>query len=189
MSPFSFLILLIMVLFLCPLISLAKDLSILLIFSKNQFLVWLILCIILYVSTLLISTLSLNISCLLFLLGEFASFCSRYFRFAVKLLMHVFSSFFLESLRAMRFPLRFVFIVSHNCLHSWETKSLLNPSGQSTLFRQALLLQGRCRYLAFRLASWQKMKAQNRACPRSFVASACPRSCVASVVGTLTYTF
>jgi hypothetical protein len=143
MSPFSFLILLIMVLFLCPLISLAKDLSILLIFSKNQFLVWLILCIILYVSTLLISTLSLNISCLLFLLGEFASFCSRYFRFAVKLLMHVFSSFFLESLRAMRFPLRFVFIVSHNCLHSWETKSLLNPSGQSTLFRQALLLQRR----------------------------------------------
>jgi hypothetical protein len=42
MSPFSFLILLIEVLSLCPLVSLAKGLSILLIFSKNQLLVWLI---------------------------------------------------------------------------------------------------------------------------------------------------
>jgi hypothetical protein len=39
MSPFSFLIL---ILSLCPLVSLAKGLSILLIFSKNQLLVWLI---------------------------------------------------------------------------------------------------------------------------------------------------
>jgi hypothetical protein len=43
MSPFSFLILLIRILFLCPLVSLAKGLSILFIFSKNQLLVWLIL--------------------------------------------------------------------------------------------------------------------------------------------------
>jgi hypothetical protein len=36
------------------------------------------------------------------------------------------------------------------------------------------------RYLAFRPASWQKMKARNWACLRS---------CASSVVGTLTYTF
>jgi hypothetical protein len=44
MSPFSFLILLIWILSLCSLVSLAKGLSILLIFSKNQILVLLILC-------------------------------------------------------------------------------------------------------------------------------------------------
>jgi hypothetical protein len=42
MSLFSFLILLIRILSLCPLVSLAKGLSILLILSKNQLLVWLI---------------------------------------------------------------------------------------------------------------------------------------------------
>ena len=61
-SPFSILILLIWILSLCPLVSLAKGLSILLIFSKNQFLVLLILCIVLFVSTWLISALSLIIS-------------------------------------------------------------------------------------------------------------------------------
>ena len=45
MSPLSFLILLIWILSLCLLVSLPKGLSILLIFSKNQLLVWLILCI------------------------------------------------------------------------------------------------------------------------------------------------
>jgi hypothetical protein len=39
MSPFSFLILLIRILSLCPLVSLVKGLSILLIFSKNQLLI------------------------------------------------------------------------------------------------------------------------------------------------------
>ena len=39
MSPLSFLVLLIWILFLCPLVSLAKGLSILLIFSKNHLLV------------------------------------------------------------------------------------------------------------------------------------------------------
>jgi hypothetical protein len=72
MSPFSFLILLIRILSLCPLVSLAKGLSILLIFSKSQLLVWLILCIVLFVSTWLISALSLIISCHLLLLGIFA---------------------------------------------------------------------------------------------------------------------
>jgi hypothetical protein len=45
----------------------------------------------------------LIISCLL-LFGEFASFCSRAFRCAVKLLVYAHSSFFLEALRAMSFP-------------------------------------------------------------------------------------
>ena len=104
MFPFSFLILLIRMLSLCPLVSLAKGLSILLIFSKNQLLDWLNLCIVL-VSTCWISPLSLIISCLL-LLGEFSSFCSRTFRCVVKLLMCALSSFFLDALRAMCFPLR-----------------------------------------------------------------------------------
>ena len=94
MSPFSFLILLIRILSLCPLVSLAKGLSILLIFSKNHLLVWLILWIVLLVSTWLILPLSLIISCLLLLLGEFASFCSRAFRCVVKLLVCDLSSFF-----------------------------------------------------------------------------------------------
>ena len=98
MSPFSFLILLIRILFLCPLVSLAKGLSILLIFSKNQLLVWMIFCIVLFVSTWLISALSLIISYCLLLLGEFASFCSRAFRCVVKLLVCALSSFFLEAL-------------------------------------------------------------------------------------------
>ena len=113
MSPFSFLILLIWILSLCPLVSLAKGLSILLIFSKNQLLVLLILCIVLYVSTWLISAQSLIISCHLLLLSEFDSFCSRAFRCGVKLLVKPLSRFFLEALRAMSLPLRTAFIVSH----------------------------------------------------------------------------
>jgi hypothetical protein len=104
-SPFSFLILLIRILSLCPLVSLAKGLSLLLIFSKNKLLVWLILCIVLLVSTWLISALSLVISCSLLLLDEFASFCSRAFKCPVKLLVYELSSFFLEALRAMIFLL------------------------------------------------------------------------------------
>jgi hypothetical protein len=93
-SPFSFLILLIWVLSLCLLISLAKDLSIFFIFSKNQLLVWLIFCNVCFVSNWLISALSLIISCCLLLLGVFASFCSRAFRCAVKFQVYAFSSFF-----------------------------------------------------------------------------------------------
>ena len=95
------------------LVSLAKGLSIVLIFSKNQLLVWLILCVVLFVSTWLISALSLIISCSPLLFGEFASFCSVAFRCVVKLLLHVLSSFFFETLRAMSFLLRTAFIVSH----------------------------------------------------------------------------
>jgi hypothetical protein len=107
MPSFSFLILLIRILS-------AKGSSILLIFSKNQLLVWLIFFgIVLFVWTWLILALSLIISCLLLLLGEFASFCSRAFRCAVKLLVYALSSFFLAAFRAMSFPLRTAFIVSH----------------------------------------------------------------------------
>jgi hypothetical protein len=113
MSTFSFLVLLIRILSLCPLMSLAKGLSILLIFSKNQLLVWLILCIVLFLSTWLISALTLIISCCLLLLGELASFCFRAFRCAFGLLVYALSSFFLEALRAMTFPLRTAFFVSH----------------------------------------------------------------------------
>ena len=113
MSLFLFLIFLIWILSLCPLVSLANGLSVLLIFSKNQLLVLLILCIVLFVSSWLISTLSLIISCCLLLLGEFPSFCSRAFRCAVKLLVYTLYTFFLESLRVMNFPLRNAFIVSH----------------------------------------------------------------------------
>ena len=64
-----------------------EDLSILLIFSKNQFLVLLNLCIVLFVTIWLISALNLVISCCLLLLGAFASFFSGAFRCAVKLLV------------------------------------------------------------------------------------------------------
>jgi hypothetical protein len=111
MSPFSFLVLFIWILSLCPLLRVY--LSILLLFSKNQLLVWLILCIVLFVSTWLISGLSLIISCLLLLLGLFASLCSRAYRCDVKLLVCARSSFFLEALRAMSFHLSTAFIVSH----------------------------------------------------------------------------
>jgi hypothetical protein len=113
MSPFSFLILLIWVLYLFPLVSLAKFLSILLILSKNQLLVWLIFCIILLVSTWLILALSLINHCHLLLLNLFASFCSRGFSCAVKLLVYAISSCFLEALWAMSFLVSTAFIVSH----------------------------------------------------------------------------
>jgi hypothetical protein len=113
MSHFSFLILLVGMLFLCPLVSLAKDLSILLIFYKNQLLICLILSIGLLVSTVLILPLSLIISCSLRLLGEFASFCSRAFKCVLKLPVCDLPSFFLEALRAMSFTLRNAFIVSN----------------------------------------------------------------------------
>ena len=69
------------------------------------------LCILLLVSTWLISVQSLIIYCHLLLLGAFASFCSRVFRCAVKLLMYALSSFFLEELRAIHFHLITAFIL------------------------------------------------------------------------------
>ena len=104
MSPFSILILLIWILSLCPLVSLAKGLSILLTFS-NQLLVFVDSLYSSFISIWFISVLSLIISCHVLLLGVFASFCSRAFRYAVKLLVVALSSFFLEALRAMSFVL------------------------------------------------------------------------------------
>ena len=83
--PFSFLILLISMFSLCLLISLNKSLSVLLGFSNNQLFMLLIHSTGFFVSILLISVLSLIISCLLLLLGE--SFCCRAFRCAVKTLV------------------------------------------------------------------------------------------------------
>ena len=57
--------------------------------------------------------LSLIISCCLLLLGECASFCSRAFRCVVKLLVYALSSFVLEELRDLSFPLRKASFVSH----------------------------------------------------------------------------
>ena len=117
MSPFSFLFLLIRKLSLCPLVSLAKGFSILLIFLKKQkrktkkpqnknkinkkrFLVWSILCVVLFAFNWLISSLSLIMSWCVLLLGEFASFCSRSFRCVVKLLVCALSRFFFPLLES-----------------------------------------------------------------------------------------
>jgi len=137
MSPFSFLILLIWTHSLCPLVSLAKSLSILLIFSKKQFLVLLILCIVLFVSTWLISALRLIISCLL-LLGVFAFFCSRAFRCAFKLLIYALSCFFLQALRAMSFPLSTAFIVSHTFGYVLPSFSLNSKKSLISFFISSL---------------------------------------------------
>jgi hypothetical protein len=83
------------------------------IFSKNQLLVWLILCIVIFVSIELISALSLIISYHLLIMGLFASFCSRTFSCGVKLLVYALSSFFLEALKGIRLPLSTAFIVSY----------------------------------------------------------------------------
>ena len=92
MSPFSLLVLLMLILSLCPVISLANVLSILLTFSKVQLLVCLILCYSSFVSTCLISALSVIISCLQLLLGEFPSCYSRGFRCSVNLLLYLLDS-------------------------------------------------------------------------------------------------
>jgi hypothetical protein len=65
------------------------------------------------VSSWLVSALSLIISYSLLLLGICASFCSRALRCAVKLLVCYLFNFFMEAFRAMSFPLRTAFIVSH----------------------------------------------------------------------------
>jgi hypothetical protein len=70
----------------------------LLIFSKNQLLDWLILWIVLLVSTWLTSPLSLIISCCLLLFGEFASFCSRPFR-CVNIVLWIESNLMFDSIQ------------------------------------------------------------------------------------------
>ena len=95
-----------------------------LISSKNQLLVSLILCIVLFVSNSLILSVSLIISCLVALLGVFAPFRSRDFRYTVKLLVWDMYNFFVKALSAMNFPLSSAFIVSHKFLYIVPTFSL-----------------------------------------------------------------
>ena len=102
----SFLILLIWILSLSLLISLYKKVSILLIFSKNQLFIYffLILCVVLFVSTLLISALGL----IIFGLYSFpllTSFCSRAFKCAVNLVLWEFSKFLWRQLVLLTFLL------------------------------------------------------------------------------------
>ena len=79
-SPFSFLILLIWFFSLCFLMSSANDLSILVIFSKNQLLALLILSMVSFVSFAFLSALIFMISFLLVTLGCFISSFSSCFR-------------------------------------------------------------------------------------------------------------
>ena len=113
-SPLAFLILFIQVLSLCLLVSLAKVLANLLIFSKNQLLVLLILCTVLFVSNRLISALIFIISYPLLLLGVLASFFfPTTFRCTFKLLVWELSNFFMEAHNILNFPLSTASIGSH----------------------------------------------------------------------------
>jgi hypothetical protein len=82
-------------------------------FPKNKLLVLLIVFLVLFVYIWLISAPSLIISCHLLLLSVFASFHSRAFKYAVEKLVYAVSSFFLEALKDITFPLSTAFIVSH----------------------------------------------------------------------------
>ena len=95
-------------------VSLAKDLSNLLIFSKNQLLVLLILCIVFFFSNRLISALIFIISYPLLLLGVLASFFfPTTFRCTFKLLVWELSNFFMEAHNVLNFPLTTTSIGSH----------------------------------------------------------------------------
>src|SRR5574340_396687 len=112
-SPFSFLILLILFFSLCFLMSLANGLSILFILSKNQLLVLLIFAMVSFVSFAFISALIFKISFLLLTLGFFISSFSSCFRCRVRLFILLFSCFLRFARIAMNFPLRTAFTVSH----------------------------------------------------------------------------
>ena len=113
-SVLSFLILYIQEMSLSLLVSLAKDLSNLLIFSKNQLLVLLILCIVFFFSNRLISALIFIISYPLLLLGVLASFFfPTTFRCTFKLLVWGLSNFFMEAHNVSNFPLTTTSIGSH----------------------------------------------------------------------------
>ena len=89
-SPFSFLMLSIWVLSLFFLLSLAKGLSILFIFSKNQLLVSLIFAIVFFVSVSFISALIFMIFFLLLTLGFVCSSFSSCFRCKVRFFIFLF---------------------------------------------------------------------------------------------------
>jgi hypothetical protein len=134
MFPFSFLILLIRILSLCPLLSLAKGISIFFFFFLKELSPGLVDSLYsFFVSTWLNSALILIISCCV-LFSLFDSFCSRAFRCAVKLLVYALSSFFLEKLRAMSFPLRTAPIVSCNFGYVVHSLSLNSKKSLISVF-------------------------------------------------------
>ena len=112
-SPFSFLILLILFFSLCFLISLANGLSILFILSKNQLLALLIFAMVSFVSFAFISALTFKIYFLLLTLGFSISSFSSCFRCRVRLFIWLSSCFLRYTCIAMNFPLSTAFIVSH----------------------------------------------------------------------------
>ena len=110
---FSFLILLIYALSLFFLMSLAKGLSILFTFSKNQLLVLLLFAIVFFVSISFISALIFMISFLLLTLCFLCSSFSSCFKCRVRLFIWDFSCFLRWDCIAINFPLRTAFAASH----------------------------------------------------------------------------
>ena len=101
---------LIMLIWILTLVILAKGWSILLIFLKEPSPFFMILCIVLLVSIWFISSLVWIFATVYSAsVGVFVSFGSRTFRCIVKLLVYALSSFFLETLRALSFPLTTAF--------------------------------------------------------------------------------
>jgi hypothetical protein len=82
--------------------------------------------------------LNLIISCHLHLLGEFPSFFFRAFRCVVKLPVCALSSFISEELRAMSFPLRNAFILSHNMGYVVASFSLNSKKSLISFFMPSL---------------------------------------------------
>ena len=80
-------------------------------------------------------------------MGEFASFCSRASSFAVRLLVYALSSFFLEALRAMSFPLRTAFIVSHKFGYVVGSFSLNSKKSLISFFISSLTKESLSRVL------------------------------------------
>ena len=132
-SPFFLLIFLIWILSLCPPVSLAKGLSVLLIFFKEPASGF-VDCRVCFVSIWLISALSLIISCHVLLLGVFVPFSSIAFRCAITLLVYAVSSFILEALKVMSFPLSTDSIVSHNFGHVVPSFSLNSEKSLISFF-------------------------------------------------------
>ena len=102
----------------------------------------LILYIVLFISTWLISALSLMISCHILLLGVFASFCSRAFSCVAKLLVYALSNFFLEAVRAMSFTLSNALIVSYKFGYVVPSFSLNSKTSLISFFLSFYLDQG-----------------------------------------------
>ena len=126
-SPFSFLFLPIWTLSLFFVMSLAKGLSILLIFSKNQLLVSLLFSVVFFVSILLISALVFMISFLLLTLGLVCSSLSSCFKSKVSLFIWTFSCFLRWACITINYPLKTASAASHRF---WSGVSSLSCSAR-----------------------------------------------------------